>query len=73
MASPNDQGVVSIDGKKGGTTMGTSTERRRINKEEFRQQRRIEKPQRLVLEAIQEIKNLETVQLKRWQKPPKNG
>ena len=58
---------------KGGTTMGAHTERGQTDKSEVKQQKSYEKPQRLVLDAIQEIKQLETVQLKRWQKPAKNG
>ena len=53
--------------------MGAHTERRQTDKSDLKQQKSYEKPQRLVLDAIQEIKQLETVQLKRWQKPPKNS
>jgi hypothetical protein len=53
--------------------MGAHTERSRINKENFSKERNIEKPNRLVLKAIREIKDLESVQLKRWQKPPQKG
>ena len=72
MASPKEHGVVSIDGKRG-ATMGTHTERRRIFKEDLRKRSSVEKPHRLALEAIREIKQLETVQLKRWQKPSKKN
>jgi hypothetical protein len=50
--------------------MGAHTERRRLDKVDFGNGKNNGKPQRLVLEAIREIKDLETVQLKRWQKPP---
>ena len=49
------------------------TEGRPVIKEDFKGRKSADKPQRLALEAIQEIKHLETVQQKRWRKPAKNG
>ncbi len=49
------------------------TEGRRTSKEDIKRHKSTAKPQRLALEAIQEIKHLEIVQQKRWRKPVKNG